>query len=342
MPGSRPYYAMLRSLALCPERCHTAPPRFFRHIGERFQSSKSHSGDAWYLSPIQLRNCLTIDLESISHRYVTERGHLSELGRRSVEAEENRRALDGGSVASSTRRILDALRKCGHKATFFVVGEVYDWHSDLIEEISEQGHELAYHSHTHTPIRTVDSLSEELQKSRKLIETFRPKGFRAPRAWIRRECLSELARCGFVYDSSSYGPYSASAKISGILEVPISTYAPCREKKSTLPRPLSFALLRNLEIPFGSGYFVSFLSLVSPTFVSYFVKKSNLRGMPAILSLHPWQLYRRPADSSWQRGLYRMGMLPYDLPCDRAFGHLLRSHSFCTVSELIEDTGALG
>jgi len=288
-----------------------------------------------------LRNCLTIDLESISHRYVTERRHLSEPGRRSIETEENRRALDGGSVASSTRRMLNALREHGHKATFFVVGEVYDWHSDLIEEISEQGHELAYHSHTHTPIRTVDSLNKELRKSRKLIETFRPKGFRAPRVWIRPECLSELARCGFVYDSSTYGPYSASAKISGILEIPISTYAPCGEKTLALPRPLPFALLRNLEIPFGSGYLVSFFSLVSPTLVSYFVRKSNLRGMPAILSLHPWQLYRKPSDPSWQRGLSRIGMLPYNLPCDRAFEYLLRSHSFCTISELIEDTGAL-
>jgi len=288
-----------------------------------------------------LKNCLTIDLESISHRYVTEKRHLSEAGRRSVETKENRRHLDRGFVPSSTRQMLQTIKEYGHIVTFFVVGEVYDWCPDLIQEIREMGHEVAYHSHTHAPLSTSESLRKELQKSRKFIEAFRPKGFRAPRALITRECLGELATHRFVYDSSSYGPFSASGKVLGIIEVPISTYGPRQNKPLTLPRPLSLALLRNLEIPFGSGYFISLFSLVSPTLVSYFVKKSNERGMPAVLSLHPWQLYRRCSNSRTKLGFSRLGMLPYDLPCYRAFEHLLRSHSFCTMSELIEGTGIL-
>jgi len=292
------------------------------------------------LPMIQLRNCLTIDLESISHRYVTERRHLSEAGKRSVETEENRRALDNGFVASSTRRMLRTLRKYRQKVTFFIVGEVHDWYPDLTSETKELGHEVAYHSHTHTPLRTVNSLREELQKSRRLIESFHPRGFRAPRASITPECLRELARQGFVYDSSSYGPFSASARLSGLIEIPISTYSPFRKKPLTLPRPLSFTLFRNLEMPFGSGYFISLLSSVDPGLVDYFVKKSNERNMPAILTFHPWQLYRRRPDSSL-KGFSRIAMLPYSLSCDQAFEHLLRSHSFCTMSELIEDAGTL-
>jgi len=244
--------------------------------------------------------------------------------------------MDDGAVVSSTRRMLEVLREYGHTVTFFVVGEVYNWYPDLVHGLKELGHEVAYHSHTHTPFNAIDFLRRELQESRMLIKAFRPKGFRAPRASITRDCLSELARSGFVYDSSSYGPFDASGKMSGIVEVPISTYGVKFRKPLDLPRPLSFALLRNLEIPFGSGYFISLLSSVSPALVSYFVNKCNNKGMPAVLSLHPWQLYRKGTGASVSRGFSRLGMLPYNLSCDRAFEHLLRSHSFCTMYELIE------
>ena len=70
---------------------------------------------------VPLKNCLTIDLESISHRYVTERRHLSEAGRRSVEDEEHRRTTDNGSVASSTRKMLEVLREYKCTVTFLSV-----------------------------------------------------------------------------------------------------------------------------------------------------------------------------------------------------------------------------
>jgi len=289
----------------------------------------------------QLKNCLTIDLESMSHRYVTERSHLSAVERRYLENEEGRRLLDDGSLVSSTRRILQALKKHGHTATFFVVGEVYKWYPDLVRELRDSAHEVAYHSHTHTPFRTARSLKSEVQQSREFIETFKPRGFRAPRAVITHECLDELAKSGFTYDSSSYGPFSTARKMSGIAEIPISTYALWKQPHLTLPRPLTFDLLMRLEIPYGSGYFISLLSLVSPALVSYFIRKSNVNGMPAVLSFHPWQLTRRRLGVPAGKRLYKLGLLPYDLPCDRAFEHLLRSHDFCTMQELIEETRVL-
>jgi len=288
-----------------------------------------------------LRNCLTIDLESISHRYLTERRYLSEAGRRVVDVEKNRRALDSDFLLSSTRKMLQAIRRHGHAVTFFVVGEVYEWYPALVQEIKEMGHEVAHHSHTHFPIDTRVSLRKELQKSGKFLLTFRPKGFRAPRASVSRECAAELANHGFVYDSSSYGPFRDSRLVSGVIEVPISTYGPRSGSHLTLPRPLSFALLRNCEIPFGSGYFIALLSSISPSLVSYFIKKSNKKGFPAILSLHPWQLYEGHISSLLKWGPSRLGILPYDFSCHRAFEHLLRSHNFCTVFELLETMNIL-
>lgn len=289
---------------------------------------------------MQLRNCLTIDLESVSHRYVTETKHLSGVEKRYVETEEGRRLLDGGSLVSSTKRILQALREQGQAVTFFVVGEVYKWYPNLVHELGDSAHELAYHSHTHTPFKTAGALRGELQRSREFIETFKPKGFRAPRALITHECLSELVRFGFTYDSSSYGPFSTARKMSGITEIPISTYAIGKDAYLTLPRPLTFDLLRRLEIPYGSGYFISLLSSASPALVSYFIRKSNAKGIPAILSFHPWQLSCKRARIPVGKRLFRLAMLPYDVPCDRAFEHILRSHDFCTMQELIEENQA--
>lgn len=276
-------------------------------------------------------------MESIAHRYVTEKRRLSTTGRSCVETEKDRRLLDAGYVLPYTERILGLLRKHGHSATFFVVGEVSDWYPDLIGEIREEGHEVAYHSHTHIPLRSVRSLEEELEKSRRFIETFKPRGFRAPRARMTRECLAELARWGFVYDSSSYGSFTALRRIERVIEVPISTYSFRNVTATTLPRPLSFSLLRNLEIPFGSGYFISLISLVSPNLVSRFIEKSNQKGCPSILCLHPWQLSSKRASSISRTHISQLALVPYDLSCYRAFEHLVRNHDFCSVFELIED-----
>jgi peptidoglycan/xylan/chitin deacetylase (PgdA/CDA1 family) len=282
-----------------------------------------------------MRNCLTIDLESIAHRYLTEWRYLSESGKRLVETEKNRRALDAGYVPLSTRRLLQALKNSGQTATFFVVGEINNWYPSLIKEIKELGHEVGYHSHSHLPLSTVDSLRRDIEKSKKFLDDFRPIGFRAPRAWITMKCLSELVIHGFVYDSSSYGPFRASATLDRILEVPISTFSVHDDTTLTLPRNMSLNLFRKLEIPFGSGYFISLLSLLNPALVSHLIQKANKKGDAAVLCLHPWQFFR-PTGSLLEMNFFRIGLLPYEVNCNRAFDHILRKHKFCSVSEFIE------
>ncbi|MFH0848211.1 MAG: polysaccharide deacetylase family protein [archaeon] len=286
-----------------------------------------------------MRNCLTIDLESIAHRYVTEKRHLSTVERSQIETEENRRLLDGGRILLHTERILHLLKKYECSATFFVVGEVSEWYPALIDEIREEGHEVAYHSHTHTPLKSVHFLEEELEKSRSFIKKFRPRGFRAPQARITQECLAHLAKRGFVYDSSSYGSFTTLGMIEGVIEVPISTYSLHKDAAATVPRPLSLSLLHNLEIPFGSGYFISLISLATPRLVSRLIEKSNQKGCPSILCLHPWQLSNNIAGSISGASLSHLALIPYDVSCSRAFEYLVRNHNFFSIFELIEDMG---
>jgi hypothetical protein len=218
-----------------------------------------------------------------------------------------------------------------------VVGEVSEWYPALIDEIREEGHEVAYHSHTHTPLKSVHFLEEELEKSRSFIKKYRPRGFRAPRARITQECLAHLRKRGFVYDSSSYGSFTTLGKIEGIIEVPISTYSLHEHTVVTVPRHLSLSILHNLEIPFGSGYFISLISLATPRLVSCLIDKSNQKGCPAILCLHPWQLSSNIARSISRTDLPNLALFPYNVSCSRAFEYLIRNHSFCSILELIED-----
>jgi len=288
---------------------------------------------------ITLNNVLTIDLEAISHRYMTEMTYLPQGRRTEVESGEGRKLLDGGSTPVWARGILRLLKGRDHRATFFVVGEVHDWYPELIGEIRESGHEIAYHSHTHAPIRNLGLLREEIQKSKRFLDDFRPLGFRAPRAFITERCLSELVKCGFAYDSSSYGPAGKYVRIGGIAEIPISTYTLKPWSRLALPRPLSPRLLASLEVPFGSGYFISLFSLLDRNITSHFIRKCNGNGASAVLCLHPWQLFPRKIKCLSRSALSRLGFSPYDLCCFRAFEHLLENHRFYTISEFIEDLG---
>lgn len=300
---------------------------------------KALSCRSLHTQTVSLNHVLTIDLEAISHRYLTERNHLPEKQRKEVATEKGRKRLDGEDILTWTTEVLHLLKELGQRATFFVVGEVHDWYPELIREIKESGHEIAYHSHTHTEIRSLALLREEIQKSRSFLEAFKPIGFRAPRATVTERCLNELAHCGFTYDSSSYGPPGQYEVIEGITEIPISTYSLRRQSRITLPRPLSLRLLTGLEIPFGSGYFISLFSLLDKSVTSRFVSKCSGHGGSAVLCLHPWQLFPRRMDSFLGSKLSRLGFFPYDLCCFRTFEHLLQNHKFYTMSELIEDLG---
>ncbi len=271
---------------------------------------------------------------------MTERKHLSREIRDHILSEDGRRAIDGGALPHHTRNILAILSRYGHTATFFVVGELHSWYPALIQEIAEKGHEVAYHSHTHHPLQTVDSLRIDIQRSEAFIRSYRPKGFRAPRARMSREFLTELSRQGFVYDSSSYGPLATSQKIDGIIEIPISTHSFLGKKPSlTLPRHMSLDLLLKLEIPFGSGYFISLMSAISPNLIGYFIEKSNSKGWSSVLCIHPWQLSKETRGWFSSMNLARLGYLPYDVSCYRAFEYLVKNHRFFSMSELIEDMG---
>jgi peptidoglycan-N-acetylglucosamine deacetylase len=57
--------------------------------------------------------------------------------------------IDDGPDPADTPRILELLKTHQAKATFFVIGKNAAAHPELVRAISDAGHEVGYHTHTH-------------------------------------------------------------------------------------------------------------------------------------------------------------------------------------------------
>lgn len=97
-----------------------------------------------------------------------------------------------------TTRILDTLRDCGVKATFFCTSNFAENAPDIITRILADGHELAAHGCDHWRPQPSDvARSKEILERIGGVKVF---GYRQPRMFAVSD--SEIARCGYLYNSS--------------------------------------------------------------------------------------------------------------------------------------------
>lgn len=247
-------------------------------------------------------NYLSIDFESWVYPDLPEFQKLTN---------EQRKRIDNGYVEDSAEKLLKILDKYSAKLTFFVLGQLYKWYPKTIEKIAAKGHEIAYHTDAHEFLSSKKVLVHSLEKSKKFLNKFKPKGFRAPQVSIKKEYFTILRNYGFEYDSSTYGPYFSKRRISGILEIPISK--------------LSF-------LPIGSGYFMAILGKrIIPLY-----RLINRRRKPVIAFVHNWQIFK-PKKATFPNGGYllkRPYYLPYTFEVTDTFEHLLRNFSFAPMKLL--------
>ena len=57
--------------------------------------------------------------------------------------------FDAGFENGNTERILDALKKHGVKATFFLVGNYFETQPELVKRMAEEGHTIGNHTYSH-------------------------------------------------------------------------------------------------------------------------------------------------------------------------------------------------
>lgn len=162
------------------------------------------------------------------------------------------------------------------QSTFFVVGELIPLYPDIIKKVRDEGHELAYHTYSHTPL---DQFTPELfeldlekgQEAFKKVGVDNVHGFRAPilsltdkTKWV----YPLLKKWGFHYSSSVlpatnplYGwPEFGHQikKIEGIWELPVSLGQ------------------RPLMLPFASGtYFRVLPQLILKQFFNHYRKEEK-------------------------------------------------------------------
>jgi len=272
-----------------------------------------------------MKNIFSIDLESWIHFYE------DSLKIKKFNSEE-RKKLDKGYIKKATLDILSLLDKYNQKATFFIVAEIYDWYPEIIKNIKKQGHEIGYHTHTHLVVKNNELLEKELLLSKRFLKDFKPKGFRAPLIYLREDAMKVLEKHGFTYSSSSYDEYIIF-RYGKISEIPVSAI-PLRKQKFSqlLPKPLTFKLLLN-KFPIGGGLSISLIG----SRTSRFIQKLNDESKPAILFIHPWQLYQTRNITSLKYKLNLFMKNPLCLPYTRNIYNdiekLFKAHEFTSFYE---------
>ena len=240
--------------------------------------------------------------------------------------------MDKGYIKKATLDILSLLDKYNQKATFFIVAEIYDWYPEIIKNIKKQGHEIGYHTHTHLVVKNNELLEKELLLSKRFLKDFKPKGFRAPLIYLREDAMKVLEKHGFTYSSSSYDEYIIF-RYGKISEIPVSAI-PLRKQKFSqlLPKPLTFKLLLN-KFPIGGGLSISLIG----SRTSRFIQKLNDESKPAILFIHPWQLYQTRNITSLKYKLNLFMKNPLCLPYTRNIYNdiekLFKAHEFTSFYE---------
>jgi peptidoglycan/xylan/chitin deacetylase (PgdA/CDA1 family) len=284
-----------------------------------------------------MNNILSVDLESWIHIYID-----IVNDRKNVISSAEKKVLDNNYIIDATMNLLDLLKKYNQKATFFIPAEIYEWYPGVIEEVEKRGHEIGYHSYSHPwKIANAGILESELEKSHEFLKRFKPQGFRAPQLFITRDSFSCLKKWGFKYSSSTYDDFIIR-KLDGILEVPVSAirYIGKNQNDKKLPKNLSIKLLMR-KLPVGGGMFISLFG----SRVSHFIKYLNRSNKPAILIVHPWQLYKHQKIKGFQ--FVRTAIInnvlgmPYVFSVLKGFEKLLQQFKFISFQEYLEKENIL-
>jgi peptidoglycan-N-acetylglucosamine deacetylase len=125
-------------------------------------------------------------------------------------------------------RILRLLKKYDIKGAFFPPGEIIEKYPDIIQQCSDEGHEMSFHSMNHLSPRkqTYDEQKADFEKGLELFEKRfkkRPYGYRCPAGEYDDKTWEFLDMFDFEYESTMMGtdyPYIKKLKKNDIIIMP--------------------------------------------------------------------------------------------------------------------------
>ena len=246
-------------------------------------------------------------------------------------------------VENNTQRLLDLFDTHGISATFFVLGWVAERLPELVEEISNRGHEVACHGYSHQLVynQKPRDFRDETLRARDLLEDIiqRPvRGYRAASYSITEQsrwALDILVEAGFVYDSSIFPVRHDRYGIPGAPEHPHVLETPAGHR--LVEFPLSTVKLFGICLPIaGGGYFRLYPYALSRSGLRHI----NRNNRPFIFYLHPWEIdTEQPRVSAdWLSRFRHYNNLRR---CETRLQRLLADFRFGTVEQVLETQGLL-
>jgi len=231
-----------------------------------------------------MKNAITFDVEDwfqLAYRRVT--------GQFTLPSEE---------VAHSVERILKILAQRRVKATFFVLGLVAEAFPNLVNQIHEEGHEIASHGYKHEHINEqVEKFRADLGKSIEILEAItgeRVQGYRAPFWSIKAhsiETLRILAQSGLRYDSSILPRGGNRTGRRPFHPLPDSAFV------EFPPAVLPFWIC-NISVAKGR-----YLRALPYQIIKEMIRRGNEEGNVAVIDIHSYEL-----DEGQLRGLHTLGL----------------------------------
>ena len=228
-----------------------------------------------------MKNLLGIDFEEWYH---------PELIQKNIEIKNKE-----SKVVKGIDKILDWLRKNDVYATFFMVGELLKENPELIDKITQNEHEIAFHSmyHKNLNLQNKEIFSQELSDFQKLTQN-KSIGFRAPTfslnnssSWV----LDVLTENNYQYDSSIV---PAKTQLYGMPNAETKPYKISKnnlENNSKDGKMIEFPLLTTKilgkKIPAAGGFYLRALPL---KFIYNAIKYNSSMNVPSSFYIHSWEL----------------------------------------------------
>ena len=227
-------------------------------------------------------NLLGIDFEDWYHPELIKKYH-------------NRESFEP-MIVNAIDKIIDWLRKNDTYATFFVVGELLEFKPELLDQILEGGHEIAFHTMNHIRLdepNYKEIFSDDLKRFSELTNK-KSKGFRAPSFSLSKStswAIDILESHGYVYDSSIV---PVQTRLYGIKNAQITPYmisSSLPEKNDPSGKLMEFPILTTnfltKQIPAGGGFY---LRALPQRILSSAIKNINKIDNPATFYIHSWEL----------------------------------------------------
>jgi len=199
-------------------------------------------------------------------------------------------------IVNGIEKILDWLRKNETYATFFVVGELLEFKPELLDQIIGNGHEIAFHTMSHTRLDEInykENFSDDLKRFSELTDN-KSKGFRAPSFSFSEStswAIDVLESHGYIYDSSVVPAKTRLYGMKNAQKTPYIISSSSPEKNDSLGKLIEFPILTTnfltKQIPAGGGFY---LRTLPQRIVSSAIKSINKSKNPATFYIHSWEL----------------------------------------------------